>query len=136
MENILSRFRVHLRTSRVISSPLDFIARERSLHTIEFRDFKPEVILSMQKRALIRRIGLYHCRDWAQHLVDRWRDVVSSPSSPSASDDFGLLPYMMFPLTSYIAVLMCHLALFSFYKLMKLTLPRSMVGENLDNKRR
>ena len=38
---------------------VDFIARERSLHTIEFRDFIPGVILSMQKCALIRRIGLY-----------------------------------------------------------------------------
>ena len=46
---------------------VDFIARERSLHTMEFRDFIPGVILSMQKRALIRRIGLYLCRGWAQH---------------------------------------------------------------------
>ena len=71
---------------------LDFIARERSLHTIEFRDFRPDVILSMQKRALIRRIGLFLCRGWAQHIVDRWRDAVSPGSSPSASNDFDLLP--------------------------------------------
>ncbi len=31
---------------------MDFIARERSLHTMEFRDFIPGVILSMQKRTL------------------------------------------------------------------------------------
>jgi hypothetical protein len=31
--------------------------RERSLQTIEFRDFKLHVIFSMQKRALIRRRG-------------------------------------------------------------------------------
>ena len=31
---------------------VDFVARERSLQTIEFRDFRPDVILSMQKRAL------------------------------------------------------------------------------------
>ena len=71
---------------------VDFIARERSLHTMEFRDFIPGVILSMQKRTLIRRIGLYLCRGWAQHIVDRWRDAVSPGSSPSASDDFDLLP--------------------------------------------
>ena len=71
---------------------MDFIARERSLHTIEFRDFRPDVILSMQKRALIRRIGLFLCRGWAQHIVDRWRDAVSPGSSPSASDDLDLLP--------------------------------------------
>ena len=58
---------------------MDFIARERSLHTMEFRDFIPGVILSMQKRALIGRIGLY-------------RDAVSPGSSPSASVDFDLLP--------------------------------------------
>ena len=71
---------------------VDFIARERSLHTMEFRDFIPGVFLSMQKRTLIRRIGLYLCRGWAQHIVDRWCDAVSPGSSPSASDDFDLLP--------------------------------------------
>ena len=40
---------------------VDFIARERSLYTIEFRDFRPGGILSMQKRALIKRIGLFLC---------------------------------------------------------------------------
>ena len=30
---------------------VEIIARERSLHTIEFRYLKPEVVLSMQKRA-------------------------------------------------------------------------------------
>ena len=50
---------------------VDFIARE------QFRDFRPDVIISMQKRALIRRIGLFLCRGWAQHIVDRWRDAVS-----------------------------------------------------------
>jgi len=38
-----------------------FTARERSLHTIEFRYFKPDEIIYMQKRALIRRIGLFLC---------------------------------------------------------------------------
>jgi hypothetical protein len=70
---------------------VDCIARERSLHTIEDRDFKPDVILSMQRRALIRRIRLFLCRDWAQHIVDRWRDAVSSGSSHCASNNFGLL---------------------------------------------
>jgi len=41
---------------------------------------------------VIRRIGLFLCRGWAQHIVDRWRDGVSPGSSPSASDDFDLLP--------------------------------------------
>ena len=57
--------------SRDFNPLVDFIARERSLQTIEFRDFRPDVILSMQKRALIRRIGLFLCRGWAQHIVDR-----------------------------------------------------------------
>ena len=71
---------------------VDFIARERSLQTIEFRDFKLQVIFSMHKRALIRRIGLFLCRGWAQHIVDRWRDAVSPGSPPFASDDVDLLP--------------------------------------------
>ena len=45
-----------------------------------------------QKFALIRRIGLFLCRGWAQHIVDRWRDAVSPGSSPSVSNDFDLLP--------------------------------------------
>ena len=71
---------------------MDFIARERSLQTIEYRDFKLHVISSMQMRALIRRIGLFLCRGWAQHIVDRWRDAVSPDSPPCASDDVDLLP--------------------------------------------
>ena len=67
-------------------------ARERSLHTIEFRDFRPDVILSMQKRALIRRIGLFSLQGWVQQIVGRWRDAISPGSSPSASDDIDLLP--------------------------------------------
>ena len=39
---------------------VDFIARERSLHTIEFRDFRPDILVSIQKRALIR--GPFLCR--------------------------------------------------------------------------
>ena len=46
----------------------------------------------MQKRTLIRHIGLNLCRGWAQHIVDRRRDAVSPGSSPSASYDFDLLP--------------------------------------------
>ena len=41
--------------SRDFNPLVDLIARERSLQTIEFRDFRPNVILSMQKRALMRR---------------------------------------------------------------------------------
>ena len=59
--------------------------------------FIPEVILSMKKRALIRCIGFFLCRGWAQHIVDRWRDAVSSGFSPSASEDFDLLPCDNFP---------------------------------------
>jgi len=72
-------------------SLVDCVALERSLHTTEIRDFTPEVILSMQKRALIRRIGLYLYRGCAQHIFDGWRDAVSSCFSPSSSDDFDLL---------------------------------------------
>ena len=54
--NTLSLSRVPLPTSLAFDfNPLvDFIARDRPLQTIEFRDFRPDVILSMQKRALIR----------------------------------------------------------------------------------
>ena len=77
---------------------VEFISREGSLQTIEYRDFKLHVIFSMHKRALIRRIGLFLCRGWAlllfraQHIVDRWRDAVSPGSPPFASDDVDLLP--------------------------------------------
>ncbi len=59
---------------------------------IEYRDFKLHVIFSMHKCALIRRIGLFLCRGWAQHIVDRWRDAVSPGSPPFASHDVDLLP--------------------------------------------
>jgi hypothetical protein len=49
------------------------------------------LILSMRKHALIRRIGLFLCRGWAQLIADRWRDAVSIGPSPSASDDRDLL---------------------------------------------
>jgi len=62
-------------------------------HTIEFREFRPEIIFSVQKRAQIKgALAFFLCRDWAQRSVDRWRDAVSPGSSPTASDDFGLLP--------------------------------------------
>ena len=51
----------------------------------------------MQMRTLIRRIDLYLSRGWALHIVDRWRDDVSPGSSPSASDDFDLLPCNISP---------------------------------------
>ena len=91
MANTLSWSRVPLPTSQVTSTPL-WISWRAAQQTIELRDFRPDVILSMQKRALIRRIGLFLCRGWAQHIVDRWRDAVYPGSSPSASNDFDLLP--------------------------------------------
>jgi hypothetical protein len=72
-------------------------------------------IFSMHKRALIRRIGLFLCRGWALHIVDRWRNAVSPGFPPFASDDVDLL-LAISPLTSrsadLTAVLMCmkHLA--------------------------
>jgi hypothetical protein len=65
-------------------------------NSIEFRDFRPDVpdvILSMQKRALIRRIGLFLCRGWTRHIAKRWRSSVSSGPSLSSSDDFDIVPY-------------------------------------------
>jgi hypothetical protein len=36
---------------------------------------------------LVRRVGLLTSRDWAQHIVDRWRDAVSNrPAAPQAAD--------------------------------------------------
>ena len=46
----------------------------------------------MTKRALIRRIGLFLCRGWAQQFVYRWHDAISPDSPPSAFDDLDLLP--------------------------------------------
>ncbi len=48
--------------------------------------------LSMHKRALVRRIGLFLCRGWAQHIVGRWRNAVSPGSPPSVSENLVLLP--------------------------------------------
>ncbi len=39
-----------------------------------------------------RLIGLFLCRGWAQHIVDRWRYAVSPGSPPFASDDIDFLP--------------------------------------------
>ena len=79
----------------------------------------PKLDPSAKKRV----IGLFLCRGWAQHIVDRWRDAVSPGSSPSASDDFDLLAIS--PLISFTAVLtaaiMCqvlkYLVLFPFISL-------------------
>jgi len=88
---------------------------------MEFRDFIPGVILSMQKRALIRRIGLYLCRGWAQHIVDR--GVMQFRLAPRPLPQLILIFFLViFPLISFIAVLiaalMCqvlkHLVLFPF----------------------
>ncbi len=67
---------------------VNFIAQERSLQTIEFQYFRPHVKLSMLERALIRRIGLISLEAGVMpsHL--------SPGSSPSASDDLDLLPWL------------------------------------------
>ncbi len=83
---------MRLHKNGIIKPLVEFIARERSLQTIEYRDFKLHVIFSMHKRALTRRIGLFLCRGWAQHIFDRWRDAVSPSSPPFASGDVDLLP--------------------------------------------
>ena len=101
----------HVATTAALVTPfcdfnllVDFIARERSPQTLGFRYFRPDVILYLQKRTLIKRIGLFICRGWAQHIVDRWRDAFSYGPSPSTSDDFDLLP-CAFPLEFFTAVL-------------------------------
>ena len=117
MANTLSWSRVPLPTSQVTSTPL-WISCRAAQQTIEFRYLRPDVILSMQKRALIRCIALFLCRGWAQHIVDRWRDAVSpgSSPSPSASDDFDLLPCDISPdFLCRGAYVLKHLALFSFH---------------------
>ena len=57
---------------------VDFIARERAMQTIKLRSANPTLALAVHRRALVRRIGLLTTRDWAQHIVDRWRDAVSN----------------------------------------------------------
>jgi len=59
---------------------------------VESRGSAAQSDLSMKKRALIKRISLFLFRGWAQHIFDRWRDTVSSDPSPSASENFDLLP--------------------------------------------
>ncbi len=66
---------------------VDFIARARALQTMELRDVKPALALAVHRRALVRRVSLLTSRDWAQHIVDRWRDAVSNrPAAPQAAD--------------------------------------------------
>ena len=62
---------------------LTFRKTRPNQQTIEFRYFR-HFISSMHERALIRRIGLYHQRrEWAQHIVHRWRGAISPESPPS-----------------------------------------------------
>ena len=69
------------------SVSVDSIARERALQTMELRDVKPALALAVNRRALVRRIGLLTSRGWAQHIVDRWRDAVSNrPAAPQTVD--------------------------------------------------
>ncbi len=43
--------------------------------------------VEVHRHALVRRIGLLTFRDWAQHIVDRWRDAVSNlPAAPQTAD--------------------------------------------------
>ncbi len=66
---------------------MDFIARELALQTMELRDVKPALALAVHQRALVRRVGLFTSRGWAQHIVDRWRDAASNrPAAPQAAD--------------------------------------------------
>ena len=102
---------------------VDFMARERSLQTIEFRDFRSDVVLSMQKRALIRRIGLFLFKGRAQYIVEA--GVTPSLLLPRPLPQTILISFLViFPLIFFTAVLtaalMCqvlikHLALFSFH---------------------
>ncbi len=57
---------------------MDFIARERAMHTMKLRSTNPTLVLAVHRRALVRRIGLLTSRGWAQHIADRWRDEVSN----------------------------------------------------------
>ena len=58
----------------------------------------------IQKRALIRRVGLYLCRGWAQNIVDRWRDAVSPVPRP-LPQSILIFFLVIFPLISFAAVL-------------------------------
>ncbi len=74
--------------------------------TIEFRDFSPDVILSVQKRAVRRDYAHWHftLQGLGPAYFDRSLDAVSLSFSPSASDYFDLLP-VTFQLISCIVVL-------------------------------
>jgi hypothetical protein len=78
-----------------LASGFDSAGAISAHNSIEFRDFRPDVpdvILSMQKRALIRRIGLFLCRGWTRHIAKRWRSSVSSGPSLSSSMLISSLP--------------------------------------------
>ena len=49
----------------MVSTLVDFIARERAMQTMELRDTKPALALAVHRRALVRRIGLLTTRSWA-----------------------------------------------------------------------
>jgi len=91
-------------TSRVIANPLWISWRWNGPCTLSSFEISNLMSFSMQKRALIGRIGLFVCRGWAQHFVDCLRDAVSSGSSSSFSDN--LISFRaIFPLISSTAVL-------------------------------
>ena len=66
------------------TSLVDFIARELAMQTMELRNINPALALAVHRRALVRRIGLLTSRGWAQQIVDRWRDAVST--APHTAD--------------------------------------------------
>ncbi len=110
-------------------------------HSSHFRIIQWKIICN--KRALIRRIGLFLYRGWAQHIVNRWRDVASPVPRPllqTTSIFFLAISSLISRSAALTAALMClvqkHLAqwmpLFSFCSvnsLLPLALPRAGVGE-------
>ena len=83
----------------------------------------------MQKRALIKRIDLFICKGWAQHIVD----AVSSGHSPSASYDFNLLPRDISP--DFISTVCTAAFMFWVLQLVRLALTRIGVGKEGSNNR-
>jgi len=97
---------------------VDFSARERSLHTIEFT--KLRFSLNAEAR-LYKAHGIYRCRGWAQHTTGVMLfQMVPHPLSQTILIFFFLVIFSLISFTVVLtAALICqvlkYLELFSFF---------------------
>ena len=66
---------------------VDLIARERARCLINQCKITAKQALAIYRQFVSRRIGLIACRGWAQHIINRFRDAVSTVPTPSPVAD-------------------------------------------------